>query len=162
MEKAKGKATVVIPGLYVEGYKNRVYRGKNGPVVIFGHANCDTWDAEATQKLGKIMRKLYGRISPEDVEKVYVYVDMCAEKCALLAAKQLAGRGSKLELLASRGYDHEDNESIVEAAARRLRAQITWVDRNVSSSLGSIVDDLVKKTKRSSTIEDWARSSEDE
>jgi hypothetical protein len=140
MEKAKGKATVVITYNSVSGYKPGVHQGRNGPVVIYSHNNYDTWDTKAPQKLGEIMHQLYGRINPEDVEKVYLYVGRYAMDGALRAAKQLASDGNKLELVAC-----DCNAGIKKRTAQQIGAPIIWADCGGFYTLGEIVNQLVKK-----------------
>ena len=137
--KGKGKATVVITYNSVKGYPAGTYSGKKGPVVVYSHDNTSSWEDEAESMLGQIMHGLYGRVNPEDVEKVYIYVGLNAKDGALRAAESLAGRINKLEIVACDCHSDEKKRT-----AERIGAPIIWADCGGRQTLGSIVTGLLK------------------
>tara|TARA_Y100000310_G_C20678763_1_gene814628 strand:- start:2394 stop:2819 length:426 start_codon:yes stop_codon:yes gene_type:complete len=136
MEHQNGKATVVVTYNSVNDHPAGTYQGKNGPVVINSHENTRTWGADdAEGKLGQILHGLFGRIDSEDVDKIYLYVGANAKDGALRAAKQIAGEGNKLSLVACDCYANEKS-----AVAERIGAPIIWGECGGRKTLQRIVD----------------------
>jgi len=129
------KATVVITYNSVRGYPAGTYNGKNGPVIVYSNDNTETWEDLAEQKLGSVMHGIFGRINPEDIGQVYLYVGLHARGGALRAARILSGQGNKLTLVAC---DCDASEK--QAAARRLGVPLIWSGCGGRRTLGEIVE----------------------
>jgi hypothetical protein len=137
--EGNGKATLVITYNSVEGYPAGTYRGGNGPVVIHSHENTRTWGEEAAEgKLGQILHGIYGRISPEDVKQIYLYVGLYAKAGALRAARRIAGDGNKLTLMAC-DCDAREKSTF----ARELGVPILWSECGGRRALRRIVQEAL-------------------
>jgi hypothetical protein len=137
--KQNGKATVVITYNSVAGYPEGTYQGKEGPVVIYSNDNTSSWDEQAENKLGNVMHGIYGRITPEDVGQVYLYVGLHARNGALRAAESLAGKGNKLTLVACDCRASQKKET-----AERLNVPIIWSDCGGRRTLQNIVENALR------------------
>jgi len=132
--KTDKRATVVITYNSVRDFPAGTYEGKSGPVIVYSHDNTRTWDEEAESKLGQIMHGIFGRITPEDIKQVYMYVGLYAKDGALRAAEGLAKDIGKLTLVAC---DCESGEK--QATADRLGAPIIWSECGGRRTLAEIV-----------------------
>ena len=87
----KKKATLVITHNSVEGYKPGVQNGKNGPVIIYNDYDRTPRGPELRKEgLEQMMHDMYGRVSSEDVEKIYLYIGRHVSDDTLGTAQKLA------------------------------------------------------------------------
>jgi hypothetical protein len=137
MNKDK-RATVVITYNSVKDFPAGTYEGKNGPVIVYSHDNTSTWDDEAESKLGQIMHGVFGRISPEDVKQVYLYVGLYAKNGALRAAERLSKDVGKLTLVAC---DCDSQEK--QGKAKKLGVPLIWSECGGRRKLSEIVRESI-------------------
>lgn len=132
--ETNGKATVIITYNSVNDYPAGTYQGKHGPVVIYSNDNSETWDDRAEGMLSSVLHGIYGRVNPEDVGKVYLYVGLHARRGALRAAESFSHGGNNLTVVAC----NCDSE-IKSETATRLNAPIIWSECGGRRTLKEIV-----------------------
>jgi hypothetical protein len=140
-EKETGKATLVVTYNSVNGFPAGTYEGENGPVIVCSNENAETWGRErAESELGSVLHGIYGRATPEDVEEVIMYVGLHARDGALRAAREMAGEGNNLSLVAC-GCSQDRKKDV----ARSIDAPITWSECGGRRTLGRIVESKIRK-----------------
>lgn len=141
MKRQKEKATLVITYNRVYGYEPGLYyRGKKEPLIICSYDNTETWGSEAQSKLEGILHQINGRVSPEDIKQVYLYIGKFAREGALKAAEHLSSKGNNLALVAC-----ACESEIKQQVAERIGAPIIWSECGGHYTLGEIVDGILRR-----------------